>query len=239
MEIFQFKQFQIKQNAASVFKVNTEAVLLTAWVTITPNIEILEIGSGSGVISLGLIQRIDKSSHIRTIDIDKNAYDLTLENIAINKAAQVSALNISLQDFNIQNPTKTFDLIISNPPYFQTKWKSTKPRNILSKYTDTLDYETLLEIGLSRLKENGVLAIIIPFNDLNIIKGIALKNQSFISRIMTLKTIFNKSPLRVLLEIKKGHSHMEYEAEEITIKGENGLFSEEYKNMTKDYYKIF
>ena len=62
MEIFQFKKFKVKQNSASVFKVNTEAVLLSAWVNIESKMEILDIGSGSGVISLGLVQRIDMYS---------------------------------------------------------------------------------------------------------------------------------------------------------------------------------
>jgi tRNA1Val (adenine37-N6)-methyltransferase len=239
LDIFQFKKFKIKQNSASVFKVNTEAVLLSAWVTIEPQMEILEIGSGSGVISLGLVQRIDISSNITTIDIDKNAYALTIENLELNQSTNIYALHRSIQEYYQENSTKRFDLIISNPPYFNYKSKSVKPRNVFSKYTDSLDYATLIELSNKLLKSEGRIAIIIPYEDLKKMNIILQANQLHILRALLLSSVPHKLPLRILLEIKKGSGKEDFLMEELLVNDQEGQFTEEYKRLTKDYYTIF
>jgi len=241
LDIFQFKKFKIIQNSASVFKVNTEAVLLSAWASLKPNIRILEIGSGTGVISLGLTQRIDENgtSTITALDIDKNAYELTRKNIEENQTPNIFPIHSSLQDFYNNNQDQHFDLIISNPPYFDTKYKSEKPRNVYAKYTGTLDYNSLITLSEKLLSPDGVIALVVPYDDLNKIKQESNSKGLTIVRQLDLTTIPNKSPLRVLLEIK----HLDYSqkcvTESLLIKDSNGMFTEEYKNYTKEYYTIF
>lgn len=239
MDIFQFKKFKIIQNAASVFKVNTEAVLLSAWVNLKPNIQILEIGSGTGVISLGLIQRLEGDSEITAIDIDKNAFELTRENIALNKVTNISAQNTSLQEFYHKNHNQKFDIIISNPPYFDSKFKSVKPRNVFSKYTDTLDYKTLIDLSSKMLTLEGSLALVVPFDDLDKIKNEIIRNGLEISRLLNVSTIPAKSPLRILIEIKHPEQVIKIETRNLLIKDAEGKFTEEYIGYTQDYYTIF
>jgi tRNA1Val (adenine37-N6)-methyltransferase len=239
LEIFQFKKFKIIQNAASVFKVNTEAVLLSAWVSLNPDIHILEIGSGTGVISIGLIQRLKENSNITAIDIDTHAYNITKRNIEANQIDNITAFNSSLQEFYSENIDQRFDLILSNPPYFDSKFKSEKPRNIFSKYTDNLDYTTLINLSSKLLKSDGTIALVLPFDDLDKIKTELNLNNLVISKQLNLSTIPRKKPLRVLLEIKKSDEVKETEYQNLLIKDNSGNFTQEYIDYTKDYYTIF
>ena len=238
MEIFQFKKFKIKQNSASVFKVNTEAVLLSAWVTLRGVDNILEIGSGTGVISLGLLQRLKETSHITTIDIDENAYRLTLENIQLNNALNLEAYHASLEDFSANHLQHKFDLVLSNPPYFETTYKSTKPRNLYAKYTDSLSYEVLVGTAVNHLKDNGMLALVLPYDDLDKIVDIGIKNELHLNRMLTLYSRPHKRPLRILVEfVKSGLA--ELITDTLCIKGTDNEYTQAYKDYLKDYYTIF
>lgn len=238
MEIFQFKKFKIKQNSASVFKVNTEAVLLSAWVTVREEVNVLEIGSGTGVISLGLLQRLKETSHIATIDIDENAYRLTLENIQLNNAFNIEANHASLEDFSANHLQHKFDLVLSNPPYFETTYKSTKPRNLYAKYTDSLNYEVLVGTAVKHLKDNGMLALVLPYDVLDRIVAIGIKNSLHLNRMLTLYSRPYKRPLRIFVEFGKS-ALAELITDTLCIKDTNNEYTQAYRDYLKDYYTIF
>lgn len=236
-EIFEFKQYKIIQNSASVFKVNTEAVLLTAWTQINQNLShILEVGCGTGVISIGLRQRIQNSTHITAIDINKIAVELTEKNIQLNGIQNITVIHDSMQDFLSQS-TKKYDLILSNPPYFETKLKSIKPRDLLAKYTDTLDYETLIKLSSQSLNTEGIISLVIPFSDLKKIQSILIQYKLYITRICHVFTSHKKNALRVLLQIEKTHKNITEES--LYIVDLKGNYTNEYKSLTNPYYTIF
>lgn len=237
MDIFHFKKFKIIQNSASVFKVNTEAVLLSAWVNLSNVNSILEIGCGTGVISLGLVQRLSTNVKITAIDINIDAVELTKKNINVNQIQNVNAIHNSIQEFSIKYDSK-FDLIISNPPYFDTPLKSTKKRDLLAKYTDTLNYETLIAISKSLLATNGRIALVLPYSDLDSIQKIALKNNLFLTRKWKVHTSHKKQALRILIELSTNSKNI-LETEDLYIKNEVGDFTEKYKEITREYYTIF
>lgn len=241
MEYFQFKKFKIIQNSASVFKVNTEAVLVCACAEVSNARKILEIGSGTGVISIGLQQRLEADSHTTAIDIDFEAYSLTQKNIEINNIRTITAHHISLQEFVSKEHNEKFDLIVSNPPYYNEKFKSTKTRNTLAKYTDTLNFETLIQSSSALLNNNGHLVIIIPFQDLAQMEKIIEQNLMQITRQLNIKTVpRKKNPLRVLLTImKRRELDTIRKMDELLVKDINNEFTTEYKQMTNEYYTIF
>ena len=130
-DIFQFKHFAIKQDKCAM-KVGTDGVLLGAW-TKTPNGNILDIGCGSGLISLMIAQR-NQNAKIEAIDIDENAFLEANENISNSPWKDiVNSFNTSLQNFISD---KKYSLIVSNPPFFVNATKAENISKNLARHTE-------------------------------------------------------------------------------------------------------
>lgn len=234
-ETFSFKKFKIIQNSASVFKVNTEAVLLTAWAN-TDNVDsVLEIGCGTGVISLGLVQKLTISTSITAIDINPDAIKLTKLNCETNHIDSINVIESSIQKFGIETSDR-FDLIISNPPYFKTTIQSKKSRNILAKYTDTLSFEDLALNSAKLLNPTGKINLIIPTDNVNVFNHLMSEQNLFLTKQTDIFTNSKKKALRSLLEYKFNFEELDYKT--FFIKDEHG-YTNEFKSLTEDYYTIF
>ena len=149
---FQFKQFSIKQEK-SAMKIGTDAVLLGAWCSIShfPD-KILDIGSGTGIISLMLAQRSD-AEIIDAIEIDENAYEQSVENFEQSVwADRLYCYYCSLQDFvnEISDEEETYDLIVSNPPFYNDDSETENESRNKARFTSSLSFEDLL-LGVSKI----------------------------------------------------------------------------------------
>ncbi|MBR4805261.1 MAG: methyltransferase, partial [Bacteroidales bacterium] len=163
---FQFKQFLVNQENVSM-RVNTDGVLLGAWATLPSNATgILDVGTGTGVIALMIAQRLgfqQPHCQIVAIDVDNASCKQAQENFQQSKWSEsLVAKHISLQDFNTE---KLFDLIISNPPYFNNALKNPSEAKRTARHTDTLSYQDLTNAASKLLKPNGRLSVIIPFDE--------------------------------------------------------------------------
>lgn len=118
---FAFKQFTIHQDRCAM-KVGTDAVLLGAWIVPNGSKTILDIGTGTGIIAMMLAQKTE--AHIDAIDIDVDAVNQAAQNISESKFAdKIHVSRNSFQDY-VKSTAKTFNLIVSNPPYFEQCLKS-------------------------------------------------------------------------------------------------------------------
>jgi len=153
-------------------KVGTDGVLLGAWTPLPSTAEhssvhILDIGTGSGLIALMLAQRCPEAT-VEGIDIDRNAVEQARENF--EQAAfscRLSAFHSSLQNWQMTNDQEAttgekYDLIVSNPPYFQNSLKNPNEGRRTARHTDTLSYEELFFHGARLLAPNGTFALILP-----------------------------------------------------------------------------
>src|SRR5574343_1824554 len=131
---FAFKQFVIKQDLCAM-KVGTDAVLLGAWVNIEKSKKILDIGTGTGIISLMLAQKSE--AEITAIDIDKQAVDQAIINFKESKfSSRIQAKHCSFREF-YENNTEKFDLIVTNPPYFVDSLKSSDTTRSAARHADS------------------------------------------------------------------------------------------------------
>ena len=116
---FQFKKFTIRHDKCAM-KVGTDAVLLGAWADTASCKNILDIGTGTGIIALMLAQR--SCADIDAIDIDKEACVQAEENVAASPfAGRIKVIPASCADFARSMAQKKYDLIVSNPPYFNVR----------------------------------------------------------------------------------------------------------------------
>ena len=141
MSIFQFKKFSVKQDNSSM-KVGTDAVLLGCWTQLRQiDKQLLEVGTGCGVISLIIAQRYN-FVNIDAIDIDKASILDAKDNFNYSPwNNRLSAINDSLQTYN---PDKQYDIIVSNPPYFNNSLQCPNNQRSVARHTNTLSYNDLL-----------------------------------------------------------------------------------------------
>lgn len=155
---FQFKQFTVRHDKCAM-KVGTDGVLLGAWVPVQNTKRILDVGTGSGLISLQLAQRNPKAL-ITSIEIDPAAAAQAQENI--QSSPWNDRMEIICCDFRNYNPEHKFDLIVSNPPYFVDALKCPDNQRCTARHTSDLNYELLFGHSTHILSEQGIIGIIIP-----------------------------------------------------------------------------
>lgn len=233
---FAFKQFIIKQDKCAM-KVSTDAVLLGAWITPNGSKNILDIGTGTGVIALMLAQK--SQAQIDAIDIDENAVTQAKQNFKESIFKNIFSISqVSFQEFAKQSSTK-YDLIVTNPPYFEQSLKSSDEQRSLARHADVLPFEDLLDGVLKLLNEKGKFCLILPTLEAVKFRSIAEKKGLFLSKLLRVKSRTDKDVEKrhlMQFEIKP----TEFSENTLSIEHEvRHTYTAEYKELTKDYYINF
>ncbi|WP_175621775.1 tRNA1(Val) (adenine(37)-N6)-methyltransferase [Chryseobacterium schmidteae] len=227
MKSFKFKQFEIQQSK-NVFRVGTDGVLLGSLANVDNVSKVLEVGTGTGLISLMLAQRNSQANFLG-IDINEEAVNLTKSNFE-NSPFYLRLENI-LQDFKAFQSKEKFDLIVSNPPYFE---ESDSEKDKLARQTVELNFLQLISKSSGSLSENGILSVIIPFEAGNDFVRIALENQLFLIRQVNIKGIENSKVKRLVLEFSLAKK--EVEESEFIIEKSPRQYSDQYLELTKEFH---
>lgn len=231
MSTFKFKYFDIIHNE-NVMKVGTDAVLLGALINDNNFKNILDIGTGTGLIALMLAQKTN--AKIDAIDINKDATDMAKINVenSIWKN-RISVINTSLQDFL---PNKKYDLIVSNPPFFLSGQNAPNKNRAIARHASQLSYNDLINNTLRLLNETAYLAIIYPTIEMKIFEKIALENNLFVSEKYFIHPKPNYNCIRIINFFTKNNTQ-NIKTETIIIENEKRHdYTEQYKNLTKEYY---
>jgi tRNA1Val (adenine37-N6)-methyltransferase len=229
---FKFKQFTVIQDK-SAMKVGTDGVLLGSWADVTNCTRILDIGTGTGLIALMLAQRAENAK-ITALEIEKHSAAEALLNF--NASPWTNRLDIQhifFQQFLGVYDDK-FDLIVSNPPFFQHSLKAKSEERTMARHNDMLPFSDLLGGTVTLLSENGCGAFILPFYIESEFCRMANDYGLFLRRKTEIKPNDKKAVNRVLLEFSKYKTSMKNSR--ITIYNNEGLWSEEYKSLTREFY---
>lgn len=229
---FQFKQFNIVQEK-SAMKVGTDGVLLGAWANVENAKNILDIGSGTGLISLMLAQRCD--AQITAIEIEKDAAEEAIQNVANSPwKNRVDVENISFQEF-VKKTSIKFDVIVSNPPFFANSLKKNTEAETIARHTVSLSFTELIEGVAKLLKSGGKFSVVLPMEASDeFIKKASFHSLHLISQTMV-KPKYNKLANRCLLTF----SSIDYplNKDEIIIYNNAGTeYSTAYENLTREFY---
>lgn len=211
-------------------KVGIDSVLLGAWTPFLQAKHILDIGTGTGVLALMMAQR--SSAQIDAVEIETNAYIQAQENIKNSPFKnRIKCYNTAIQEFHNSEP---YDLIISNPPYFEASLKSdSKSRNI-ARHNDDLSLSDLFSKTTQLLAPNGIFAFILPHSSLEKIKMAAKENKLYIKDITEVKGREHKAPNRILVCLQKEEVNMTTNI--LTIYSPTGGYTDAFQELTKDYY---
>jgi tRNA1Val (adenine37-N6)-methyltransferase len=231
---FRFKQFVIKQEGASM-KVGTDGVLLGAWADVENVNSVLDIGTGSGVIALMIAQRCN--ARIQTVEIDTASALQAKHNFELSQwNSRLRVDTISLQEYSKNDSTK-FDLIVSNPPYFNKSLKSASPERTVARHTDELPNADLLNGVKKLLLPEGRFCAIFPYTEGNIFIAEAANFGLFCNKKLYVQAKPSKPIIRILTEFSFNKKRLaEYS---ISIHNIEGNYTDEYKSLTADFYLAF
>lgn len=211
-------------------KIGTDGVLLGAWATAENPKKILDIGTGTGLILLMLAQRFPESESTG-IEIDKNAFIEAEFNISESIFKErCHVFHSSIQDLISQ---QKFDLIVSNPPFFELTHKENSLRNTARQQSD-LTFEELLFHSKRLLNKEGKAAFIIPYNSEEFFLGIAENLQLFPEQITHVKGIENTQVKRSLILLSENKKQTI--VNELIIEVSRNVYTDQYTSLTKDFY---
>lgn len=232
---FAFKRFIVYHDKCGM-KVGTDGVLLGAWAN--GGKRILDIGCGSGLITLMMAQRFPESEII-AIDIDEDAFQQTIENVARSEFAErISIFQTSIQRFATQSEAennKKYDSIVCNPPFFVNSLKSPDSKRSAARHAETLPFAELFAAVEKTMTDEGEFSVIIPTDYLGVFKAEASLHGLFLSRKYSLKTTAKKAAKRQLLSFSK-QPPRKFDESEQTLLDNEGKKSEWYKGLTRDFY---
>ncbi|SMC32129.1 tRNA1Val (adenine37-N6)-methyltransferase [Moheibacter sediminis] len=211
-------------------KIGTDGVLLGAWANAKNPKKILDIGTGTGLILLMLAQRFPQTK-LTGIEINENAFTEAWFNISESVFKErCSVIHSSLQEFNSE---EKFDLIVSNPPFFEFTHKENSARNTARQQSD-LSFEDLISHAEKLLSSNGKFAVVIPFESENHFVKLSIKLNLFPEKITRVKGNENADFKRSLMLFSR--KQLEIEMDELIIEISRNIYTADYISLTKDFY---
>ncbi len=249
MGVFQFKRFNV-MNERSAMKVNTDGVLLGAAMTIRPgDRRLLDIGTGTGTIALMAVQRAlgipgqagdDKpvtggDVMIDAIDIDEPSATEAAENFKASPwSDHLHVHNLSLQEF-AETGSEKYDLIFSNPPYFEDSLTAPDERKSTARHTsDGLSYRDIFEFAAERLTCCGRVALVLPADQEAPLCRYARMCGLHLFRILRIRTVERKAPIRIIAEFSR--ERCQTPSDGILTIMNKGKYTQEYLSLTHDFY---
>lgn len=257
MSEFRFKRFSVKQEK-SALKVGTDAVLLGASMTLPERDgEMLDIGTGTGVIALMAAQRMyDRAEacqgcrtwHITAIDIDRPSIEEAADNFRNSPwSNHLDAVCLSLAQYSgYVGENSLFSAIFTNPPFYDDSLRNPDCRKSAARHTDSLPREEILSFAARHLERpseddmGGILSMILPAEDETALLRSAASFGLFPFRIIRIRTVPSKKPRRIIAEFRlrpkrKGTADDGVSLQEITLQ-DGGNRSEEYEKLTEGFY---
>ena len=230
---FHFKQFSVLQEKCAM-KVGTDGVLLGAWVNCKSAASILDIGTGTGLLALMMAQSSQASIH--AIDIEEGAWLQAIANVRqCLWADRIQVIHKSLQDY--QGCGRKYDLIVSNPPFFENSLKSPGYMRTMARHTDFLPMADLLTGVSGLLETGGRFCLILPYVEAQLF----IVDAAFVGLFCWRKTDVRPSPFkkvnRVMMEFSTLRQKLKVDT--LCIRGNDGEYSADYKELTKAYYLNF
>ncbi len=230
---FKFKEFSVNQDSCAM-KIGTDGVLLGAWTSVDKNpFSVLDIGSGTGVLSLMIAQR-SYAENIEALEIDADAYEQCSENFENSPwADRLFCYHASLLEF-VEEIDDKFDLIICNPPFYSEDYKTDNDARDLARFNDAMPFEHLIFSVANLLSEDGLFSVVIPFKEEANFIALASKSGLFPNRVLRVKGHSTSEIKRSLIEFS--FTQQDTNISELIIETARHQYTDDYIALTKDFY---
>ena len=232
--MFKFKQFTIEQDRCAM-KVGTDSVLLGAWCPIDNNPKsVLDIGAGTGVLSLMMAQRTN-AEQIDSVEIDEDAYEQCVFNYENSPwSDRLFCYHAGLDEL-VEDPEDEYDIIISNPPFYSEDFKTNDSQRDLARFQDAMPFEELIEAADLLLSENGIFAVVIPFKEEERFLNLCAEVELYPVKATHVRGSHTTPIVRSLLAFKRFELSV-LVADELVIEINRHEYTDEYIDLTRDFY---
>ncbi|UJF19667.1 methyltransferase [Vibrio sp. SS-MA-C1-2] len=233
---FKFKQFSIDDKGCGM-PVSTDGVLLGSWAAIPTKGMLLDIGTGSGLLSLMAAQR-ESDIKITAIDIDDAAIKATQYNISNTSwSDRITAIQQDITLWAKQQPKASFDGIICNPPYFVAGESAQLENRAIARHTLTLTFSALIEVTAYLLKDRAEASFILPTLEAKLFIEQLSQHHLYCCRQLAIQTTEKKAVSRLLFTVTNQQCDNQ-KPFTLTIQ-KSGQYSDEFKALTRDFYLKF
>lgn len=231
---FQFRQFRIEQEHVAM-KVSTEACILGAYAWCEHSVEhALDIGAGSGLLSLMLAQRYP-NMHIDAVEIEPNAFLQAQTNVKESIFRnRITVFHQSIQEFAEQK--RTYDLIISNPPFFKDSLLSPNDRQNMAYHQPTLTSDDLIKSIKKLLAKNGIFWLILPEFEMQLFNKKAREQCLFLQQELGIYHSTSHHLLRKINAFGWETLSTPHKTEKLFVREPEGQYSEDFKKLMADFY---
>jgi tRNA1Val (adenine37-N6)-methyltransferase len=231
---FQFKQFIIHQDKTAM-KVCTDACILGAWTADrfekSPVQNTLDIGCGTGLLSLMIAQKIHTS--IDAVEMNRDAFMQASENISISAwSEKINVIHTALQDFI---SATTYELIICNPPFYENDLKSPDESKNAAKHDTTMSLEDLIIFVKAYLSVEGSFILLLPYHRAAYLEEIANDHGLFVKEKLLIKQSPRHEYFRVVLFVSKKETGTAV-TNELIIHDNERNYTADFEKLLKDYY---
>ncbi len=226
---FRFMRFTIRHDQCAM-KVGTDGVLLGAWAYVDGCQNVLDVGCGSGVVSLMVAQR-NRSASVCGVELDGSAARQAMENVS----SSVFSGRITILEADIRTFRGQFDCIVCNPPFYADDVCSPDSGRAMARSVVTLSSVDLWH-AVSVLSGDGAFFnVILPYERLAQYNILAIDSGFSVRRLCRVHTKEGKPPKRVMVTYCKGRVELAENGKLVLQKGD-GTLTEEYRRLTKDFY---
>ncbi|MDP2715018.1 tRNA1(Val) (adenine(37)-N6)-methyltransferase [Rheinheimera sp.] len=232
---FQCKKFYVAHDQCAM-KVGTDGLLLGAFAPLPPpGGDILDIGAGSGLISLMLAQRTAGANAIDAIELDPAAAEQAATNVA--NSPWPNAIRLIKGDILTYSSGKRYRLIVSNPPFFQQSLLSPDQRRTQARHTDSLPFAALLQKAAQLLHDDGSFALVLPLTEAEQLLQLALSHGWYLAQCCKVRSKADKPAQRLLLCLSRQYTDTERSS--LLVQQADGSYSSQYRALLKDFYLKF
>lgn len=229
MSVFKFRQFSVTQSH-SAMKIGTDSMVFGAFIDAMHKQNALDIGTGTGVLSLMVAQK-NPELKILAVEIEANAFQEAKTNLS--ESIFKEQLDIVHADFLGFAFGQTFDLIFSNPPYFENSSKSGVSTRDLARHDDHLPLHSLFEKVSQLLSDTGDFWLILPNLTMDQYSSAAVENKLFPKREIS---VFGKANQLVRKITVFSKNQTELISEDFVIRNADNTYTEAYKTLTEAYH---